>query len=627
MADVTYTVEVQYLTKGSLLDGLKGNGGVNQTINQLNQSLSQSLSQNLTQKLASSFSQSWRTTIYNKAAPEVEKTGNSFGALLSAGMVAGLATSAVEGAVHGFGRLIKTGLVEMNADIEQLGITMAMMFSGSGQARDFNEGLLASRELMKQMRVDARELPGEFKDLANIMMRVATPAAKAGLSVRDTEELSANAMAIGVGAGMNADVVGREVGDLIQGHMRRMMPILKILPNFDIDSKTFNAMSPEKRVARLKQALGMVQGTMEFEAVHSMRKAFEHSWIGLWSTLKDQAKQVLGGMTAMLFDNIKGTLVRFNDWFAGNQSKIEDWARRVGFAIGHGFQVAAYYAEKMLPLVEKTGKWLGHRYSNDSTIGRDAGMVGSAVLVGSLLKSVLPLLGGAGEAVGGLGMSGAIGAMGGGGLLASLIPLASVFAVVAGLAVMVYGAFEGLTNILSPVHETITGLAESIWGNLQVALVSLEHAFETAWPAMRRVAEVLGGALMFNIDAAVNAFTILAQGIDMMVTKIADLWHSKLKPILISIIPGLEGNPLLEPDSKVRFDYRKEQEKFEVDLGRMRAAEKPPEHTTHIHRVEIKVNSNQDPNRVAKRTVDVLQDLARHPKSYHNSGNPNLSNY
>ncbi len=38
---------------------------------------------------------------------------------------------------------------------------------------------------------------------------------------------------------------------------------------------------------------------------------------------------------------------------------------------------------------------------------------------------------------------------------------------------------------------------------------------------------------------------------------------------------------------------------------------KDPEHVTHIHTVNIKVNSNQDPSRIARATIDLLKDLAK----------------
>ena len=49
---------------------------------------------------------------------------------------------------------------------------------------------------------------------------------------------------------------------------------------------------------------------------------------------------------------------------------------------------------------------------------------------------------------------------------------------------------------------------------------------------------------------------------------------------------------------------------------------KVPQHVTHIAKVEIKVQGDTDPNRIAKRTADVLTDLHRHPKVASMTGNP-----
>ncbi len=46
---------------------------------------------------------------------------------------------------------------------------------------------------------------------------------------------------------------------------------------------------------------------------------------------------------------------------------------------------------------------------------------------------------------------------------------------------------------------------------------------------------------------------------------------------------------------------------------REKDAHKPPVHNTTIHRVEIKVQGDPDPSRVAKMTLAAILDLQRHP--------------
>lgn len=621
MADVTYTVEVEYLTKGSLLAGMNNaSAGVKQTVNNLNQtlsqSLSQSLSQTLSQRFSQSFSQSFRQTIINRAAPEVQRAGATFGDILSAGMLSSLAVGGIEAAVKGTIGVAKIGLVEMNADVEQLGITMASMFAGAGQTQGFAEGLRASSQLMKTMRKDARELPGEFKDLAQIMMRITTPAANMGLSVKETEELAANAMAIGVGGGMRADVVGRELGELIRGNMSKRMPLLSHMPNFSMDSHKFNAMAADggKHIARLKQAMGMVAGTQEEESVSSMRRAFMTSWVGAFSTLKDNVKLFLGTLTSGLFGSIKDSVNRFNDWFADNQSKIESWAKRIGTFLTVAFTDGLAVLQRMIPHMERLAELVSAR-GKDSTLKRDVG-VASAAFAG---LQVARLGASAGEMAGASMMGGAEA-----GLLGTSVGLLGPLAIVVG-AVM--GAIEGLTNELGPLYETMNAFWNYIVELTRDIVDDLTGVFHNLWPILRRLGEFFGLGFLTILSGVLGVIEALTFALDVFVeglTSLLGLIRDAFKDV---VIPKKYWG-LVDPDKKPKRlrDDPLYGDNMPKTLDQMKANAEPPKHTTHIHKVEIKVNSNQDPNRIAKKAFDLMMDVARHPKTATNSGIPRMSN-
>lgn len=628
MADVTYTVEVEYLTKGNLLSGLNNAAsGVKQTVNNLNQTLNQSLSQSLSQRISQSFSQSFsqnfRQTIINRAAPEVQRAGSEFGNILSANMLASMTTGAITAGVDGFFKMAKVGLVEMNGEVEQLKITMASMFAGSGQAQDFSQGFRAAGKLMSIMRKDARELPGEFKDLAQIMMRIATPAANAGLSIAETEKLAANAMAIGVGGGMHADVVGRELGELIRGNMSKRMPLLTHMPGFDMDSKEYNAMENSKRLRRLSQAMGMIAGTREAEAVTQMRAAFEKSWTGLWSTLKDQAKQTLGSLTESLFDRMKAALIKFNDWFFANQEKITEWAQRVGGFLADGFDRAMKIVERMIPFVEKMSEKLSNR-QRDSTLQRDVGTVGGILAAGNLMATVGKL--GVGESVAGAMAGGSVLGAAGAGIDAALAAvLTPAAAVLLGIGTVVFGVIEGLNNSLGPLYDSFQIIWDYIGSTLTSLFDSLKNTFLMLWPIFKRFAELLGMGVLVAVVGLAKALEGLAMVMETLVTQVTSALGS-IRDKLRELFPG-DFLAFLDPDKKpnTRNPISFHRGPTDEDLAAMKAASKPPNHTTHIHKVEIKVNSNQDPNRIAKKVFEIIEDVGRNPKTSSNSGNPRLS--
>jgi hypothetical protein len=602
MSDIVYSVEVQYLQKGSLGGAFgSGSGGLTQSI--------------------------------GKAQKEIAGSIAGFGEKLGSGLNSAFnkffAAEAVVGGVNAAMGAIKVGLVGMNAEIEQMSISMATMFSAHGNVDGFNNGLTASKEIIKIMRKDARDLPGEFKDLTGIMMRMTTPALGAGLSIRETEKLAANAMAVGVGAGMAPDVVGREMGDLIQGRMRKNMPILKILPNFDVDSKAFNAMSVDKRVERLSQALGL-RGGKEGEAISAMRAAFEKSWTGLFSSLKDNVKGFLGDLTGPLFERIKGAVGWVNDWFNTRGSYITEWATKVGYYLAEGFTFALHQLARFEPILVRIGSFLAKEADSGKLFGDIEKVVATAAalkagsvvapMAGSLAQGLPSMLGAGGEALGGIG--GALGLEGG---VAALAGLGVVLGVVAAAAVAVYGAFEGVANELSPMHETIL----STWVDIKDAtkeFAGLVYGnFEMIWPAVRRVSEILGGAFLQGILLFMEILGQVAAGIQIAIMMIVDAW-GKIKELIrqaLILIPGGALAELLEPDKKLsKLRDRPELERpVRSDLDK-KVPPPPPQHTTHVHKVEINVNSNQDPNRIAKKTADIFGEWARNPKTATGTGAP-----
>lgn len=599
MADVVYSVEVVYASKGSLFGGLNASkGALTGSVRDLEKSMSKSM----------------------------QGIGKTLGDELNSAFTTFFALSALKSLAGAGMEFMKAGLVGMNAEMEQMGITMAMMFSAHGNVSNFSNGLEASKTLIAKMRQDARELPGEFKDLSLIMSRMTTPALNAGLSIRDTEHLAANAMAVGVGGGMQADIVGREMGALIQGQMRKQMPILKILPNFNMGSSEFNALSMEKRVAYLKERLGMVEGTKEAESIKAMRDAFKNSWTGVTSTLKDLFKQVAGHATEPLFGRMKAAMGALGDYMSDHMETITAKALKFGDYLARGFSVALRHGAQLALLIERMGHFLAREADQGkllSDLGKVAGVAG-ALKAGSMIAPVAAkyapqIMGVGGEALAGIG-----GVLGASGAAASLGGLVVVLGAVAAAATVVYGAFSALSNEGSPLNgvatETFAGITQALKGTVY----ELAEAFKTAWPALKRIAEIMGTALLVNLEIFANVLETIAGAINSAVQAIAGMWD-RLKEMIAKAFPFAKEFGWLDPDAKAKRNRDMEDEhvrrRFHPDDLDTKV-KTPPNHTTHIHNVEIKVVANQDPLRNAKKTADVLLDLKRNPKVALLSGQP-----
>lgn len=603
MSDVVYSVEVQYLSKGNLFGGLNASkGALTGSVRDLEKSLT---------KTMSGF-------------------GKSLGEQLNSAFTTFFALSAMRSAVGAGMEFMKTGLVGMNAELEQMGITMATMFSAHGNVANFRDGIEASKELISIMRKDARDLPGEFKDMSIIMARMTTPALNSGLSIRETETLGANAMALGVGSGMQADIVGREMGALIQGQMRKQMPLLKVLPNFNVSSSEFNSMPIEKRVQRLKQALGMIDGTIEQKSISSMKKAFNTSWVGIMSTLKDQLKQVAGLTTSHLFDRIKPAFHWIGDQLQRMQEdgRLTEWAGKIGWYMARGFTAAFHMAARIAPLVERMGRFIAKEADSGKLLGDLGKLAGvlAALKAGSMVAPVAAnlaphIMGVGGEALAGIG-----GAVGATGAAAALGGLAIVLGAVAAAATLVYGAFSSITNEGSPLHDIAVATWHGIKASVVTTVVELSQAFATMWPALRRIAEIMGSGMLVGLELFADTIASLAIAFNEFVQGVASI-ADRLREILKERFPGFPSE-WFDPDKKTKHLIDKPEQEYHgrgwhpSDLDNQ--VKTPPSHTTNIHHVEIKVVSNQDPNRVAKATADVLLDLKRNPKVALLSGQPQV---
>jgi hypothetical protein len=603
VADVSYSVEVNFLSRGSInAPAMKEIANIEKRVSGLQKQL--------------------------------EGAGKGLGTGLAKGAAMFLAADVLSAGVGAAMGVMKVGLIEMNAEIEQMSITMATMFSAHGNTDNFEQGLESSKELIKIMRRDAQALPGEFKDLSNIMLRMVTPALNSGLSIRETEKLAANAMALGVGSGLKADVVGREMGSLIQGQMRKQMPILKVLPNFNMEAKEFNALPIEKRVEKLKKSLGMLGGP-EAVAMEAMRNAFEHSWTGLTTTIKDNVKQILGVMSYNLFERIKSVLSYVNTWYSTNKDTILGWAEKVGYYMANGFSAAFHQLARLEPLLMRIGGFLGKEAASGrltSDIGKVLGIAGGlkmasyAARPAAKLASALMTGGGAGSLVSSAGSAlGGIGAAAGvgGGVVGTLAGLGIVLGVLAAVGTTVYGVFEGLANAMSPLNEYMT----TLWHSIKVYAYDAFETFGRAWdiisPVFNRLSEVFGASFLALLDGIAQAVDVFAHAVEGLLIIMRNNW-GMITELAQKAFHGTIPPELFEPDRNHGRE-RPEREHFYRGADLDRKVAPPPNHTTNIHRVEIKVNSNQDPNRIAKRTADILMDIHRHPKVATLTGGPTLS--
>lgn len=604
MANVTYGVEVQYMQTGALAvpSGIKEAGT---HIDKANKGLGS----------------------MNSLFSGIGSAAGSFNSVLDS--VIGTLANVAIGATTAMGTLVAGGFAlavkeafHFNEEMENTQISLAAIASASGTVKDFESGMERASTVISMMRKDARDLPGSFQNLQDIMATISPATANAGLGMIPTEKIAADLMATAAVLRVPFSVAGREFGMMLGGVARHNMPLF--LKMGFTDAKAFNKLPQEKRLEELKKKL---------EAMGPAREAFMNSWRAIADTTKDTFKQAFGYIGGPLFEGVKEKLKWFNNLGAHSDMKEKyiAWADKLGNRLFVAFDQAFKLGERgfhrwsgllstflhtmktgmtnafghILPVLSKAGDYL-EKFMNDPKAFEKLESIGSKLLAARVGMGALQT--GAGIAGSGMSMLGGAAALGGGGvagLAAAAWPAAIALVALGGIAVAAYGAFDALTDVTSDY-------------NILARTVMMENA--KSFAAMVVEGNKLVAAITPIVDLLGVVFLVTIQGSIIAVTAFTSVLVAAFETI--RSIPALAyfldhfKDPASVAKAKVRLDdehlYGR---KGKEDLGADRDPHKPPNTNVSIHKVEIVVNSNQDPSRVARATVDLLKELARSPTS------------
>lgn len=547
--------------------------------------------------------------------------GNTVGSIGST--IAGAFTGAVESvaslgahlAVIGAGAAF-AGLVAsvtgLNSKLEETQISMASIFTANGISDNMTEGLAASSVLMDKMRKDAADLPGEFKDLVNIFQMAAAPGLKAGLTANTLEDMSAKVMAAGVATGVNMPVAAREFAMLLSGHAGAHNLLgMKVFGLSGDDAKAFNKLDNAERLKVLSEGLDKFAPAIE---------VFRNSWVGLSSSLKDEALRMASLATGGLFTRVKETTRDLLDWFDGNREQIRAWSGFIGQQLirafdfgrekilewgpvvmtfaGNAFEHLKSIWERIEPIVERISLRLKEALTDPGTFDKIDGVLKAyaALKVGGALTPMLPTP----SAIGTMGSAIGLGGM-------ELVGASAAVAIPVLLGAA--GAIDVLTNSASKSHAAAVVDAK----NLGKGLDELRESVWGVNAPIRDLADFIGSVWLTTVTASITTVNLLGDAFKKM-TNWLGILHQQ-----VSILTGSQVT------TQVMNDY----EHFEKSLVGPDKADtladailnkKAPTTVTggggtHIQKVEIVISSSADPSRIARLTVSELARLSRHPKS------------
>lgn len=209
-------------------------------------------------------------------------------------------------------------VIELHAEAQNATIAIAGLMSAGDYpgAKNFQTSMAMSAEIIKQMRKDARDLPGEFEDLQSIFQFSLLGGAQAGQSVNGVESMAAKLMAVTKSLGIASEFAGREFAELMEGRASSRVTLFAKLKNMmgeGMDATKFNALAAPEKWAKIQQALSSF-GPMIAE--------YGKGWDAVSSTATDYLKNIIRIGSNGVFDTLQSTLQSLNVWYEKNEKAI-----------------------------------------------------------------------------------------------------------------------------------------------------------------------------------------------------------------------------------------------------------------------------------------------------------------
>lgn len=613
MSDVVYSVEVQFLQNGNFQAPARGISDLHDKTDKWSKSLFGA---------ASNFAGAFNGAIDNVAGKLF-----SLGETAVVGVTGALAT--------GMAAAVKMAF-DFNEQMETTTISLAAIANSNGLVDTMGGGMRIAGEVIKDMRKDAAALPGEFKDLENIMTTITSAGAQAGVGMFPMEKMAAQIMTAAEVLKVPQQVAAREMAMMLEGNARHSMPFFQRL-GIGMDTKHFNALAPKDRLEAVRTALNKLNPALDY---------FSNSWKGIKTTAIDAIRRGVGAIGGPLFQSVKEMVKAFNLRALTKTDDLRDFGFKVGQMLDNAFHHAVDSVKHWYPIVKDFAEnmyehlhsvWMRLQPLIHRVLGRvetfmkdpaafdkivhAAETMAALRAGGGVLEGGFSLASGAGGMLKGVEAIGGAGGMGAGleaiGAAAGPAALA-----IAALAAGVYGAIDIITDSTAPFHDWAVDTMKdnaALFEDIGHQLVVFGHQ-------VKPLAQILGADLIGALKVFLTVVDYAGTAVNYLVLavrRIGDVFQDvateiakrfgfvapmKDDPIEVARIATVAGHVIA-----MNATAEKEKER------------KVPTHVTNIHHVEIKVAPNPDPNRVAKRTADIIKDLARHPKVAQLTGVPELS--
>lgn len=439
-----------------------------------------------------------------------------FDGLLSRAIALGAAYFSFQAVARGALNLASS-ILEANAAAESMQASLATVYAAVEKV-SFKQAQEDSASLYRTLQRVAIQSVATTDELMTVFQGVYGPLRKGGLTLQQIVDLTNNASVAASALGVDFQQASRDISAMARGAAGLDVKTFSLLQSMGLITETtekWNKLTPEKRAKKLMDVMNKIGG--------QAAEAYGKTWKGLSSTFVDIMSSFKRAFGSAIFERLKGTLAKVNDYLLKNRERIEDYLTTLGERVGAVFdrvvasagttfraivenidaveqRAARLYAqfESLKPTLAAAGK---------IAIGMQLGAMAFNALVpvvsvlATVLQGVMAVAGAVSAAMaGGAGIAGLFAMLSG--ALSTAAAAVSLFAlpvivVAAAITALVLGIMEWgnvLGKMLVPLGETIKSIGAQLW-----TIIS------AIWAVLKPVLSFIGGVLLVALIAALRA--------------------------------------------------------------------------------------------------------------------------
>ena len=537
---------------------------------------------------------------------------------IGSAVVGGLASAAAIG-----GGILATGLtaaikegVSFAAFQENAKMGIASVRSMLGDV-PFDDALRGAADTTERLRKAAATLPGEFRDVLSAFQSILPVATTTGIAMQRVENLAARGVAAAAALGVNQSVAGHELAAYIEGRANSRMPLISRLGLHPTEDKKLTS---EQRFAKVEGLYSKLDPSIA---------EYTKTWEGLTSTAKDSARQVAKTFADPLFSAVKLQLGNGLDWFAKNEDAVAAWATKLGEGVRYAFDQGVDFAKKWIPIAITFGRTLyaelqrgialidpylrkfggmAERFMTDPNAGHKLVSAGAGLLGAKAATSAMSF---GGDALGGIARLGQFAAATGASLgtlgIAGGVGAASLAVLGAGA----YGVVQNLTDANSIYYAAAWEHVAAIKANAE----KLTAAGSPVVGLLEKLSTGYGQYILVMTEFWSNRLVEASDKLTLLTTAFSsaaaafEKWAIKF---------GLMTPTLNAPAGYQIPEYQYGGFPKAINTLKGESQEKTPKivnHTTNVRNTfQIKIDSD-DPNRVARRIVDIAKKTGRETRA------------